>query len=167
MKSRMVIATLLTASSLLAISQNNMHNDGNEIVNKKNTDILQDKDNPFYPKYLQKNIESAVEVLVKEKLKEKKKRKDDGCSKQQQSKKNKHSKRKKAYQKIPNNIVVKSLSKNAKGEFVLITDDSKVLKKGVSIYGGIIKDITTRSVILERRENGVKKQHYVRFTIVF
>jgi len=152
--------TIATTSVIVLISTNLLYANG---------DIgeLDKKDNPFYPKYLKENIEHAVEVLVQEKLKSKKKKNTVKCNQTSEVKKKKTTKKKKTYPKIPSRIIVKSLSKNSKGDFVLITEKGSIITKGTKLYGGTVKDITMKNIIIERRENGVLRKHYINSTIVF
>jgi len=141
------------------------------ILLANNEAVIQNRDNPFYPNYLEKDISSAVDVLVRKKIDEiNKSKKREGIknkevivTKNQKPKK----KKRKTYQKIPTKILIKSLLINGNKNYSLTTQKGNKIEIGDSLYGGIVSDIKNSQIIVKRVEKSIKKTYIINYKIIF
>jgi len=167
--------TKLLVCCLLAISTTNSFANDNQQVQNKDTVTIENAENPFYPKYLNENIQHAVNTIVDMKLREDRKklaelqRKEKARTEKEKKERlaKQQGKSKRSYAKIPNSITAKSLIKNNLGGYEIVTKSGTALKKGSRVYGGTVTAITNSFIYLGRSEKGIIKHYKIKYNVSF
>ena len=144
-------------------------------VQDSNSDSIGNQANPFYPKYLNENIQHAVDAIVdmklredRKKLAELQKKEKERIEKERKEKLAKQQgKSKRSYAKIPNSITVKSLTKNNLGGYEIITKSGTEIKKGSRVYGGVVTAVASSFVYLDRNEKKMLKHYKIKYNVSF
>jgi len=167
--------TKLLVCCLLAISTTNSFANNNQQGQEEDTVAIENAENPFYPKYLNENIQHAVDAIVDMKLREDRKKLAELQKKEkariEKEKKERLAKQqgksKRSYAKIPNSITAKSLTKNDLGGYEIITKSGTTLKKGSRVYNGTVTAITSSFIYLDRNEKGKVRHYKIKYNVSF
>jgi len=124
--------------------------------------------NPFYPKYLRKNVEHAIKIIVEQKIK---KNREQVNKISYKNKKISYKNKKKSVQmrlpSIPNSINVKFLTRNNSGRYNILTQQGLHIQKGSKLYDGTVVKISKFFIYLSRKEKRVIKYYKIRYSVIF
>jgi hypothetical protein len=168
-KTKLLVCCLLTITTTSSFANNNQQRQ------EKNTVTIENAENPFYPKYLNENIQHAVDAIVNMKLREDRKklielqRKEKARIEKERKEKlaKQQGKSKRSYAKIPNSVTAKSLTKNDLGGYEIVTKSGTILKKGSRVYNGIVTAITSSFIHLDRNEKGTTRHYKIKYNVSF